>query len=550
MTTPNKAINVTSLGNVAEILPYLLGHYPDDSIAFHAPGPDFHNGPTMTCPLPKDTAQWQAEAKSAARRFVAYAQTQGHNPDQGVIIYLCREPRPGQTPWDTAAILAPLATWLTDELIEHRADVLQTIGLVANRWWAYECNIDGCCEGDPLPSPNDPTSVVAQMTRLGRTAGPRSRDIIKQFQATTDTADPDFLKDLHAASTRFNAQCATNAGRDATLMTTCDQIDAAMSQFRGGATALDRALTTQLIVGLQDDGAMEAGMTHAEDDDLPHARRLWAYLARHCAEPFTHEAVPVLTLFAFVAWRQGDLIAARLALRDAINTEPDYDPAVGIHLGTIDGEDPREFLASAREGHAQRMVELQHAAQTSSEFRPIDTNAARYREALEVATANHLSQICTEDGQLLTRHGTIDIIGGALSAFRNGRPQLNDEVAARIILGLQDRETRDAALSTGAESDLPYERQLWGYLARHCVPPHTDKAPPLLTLLGWVFWRQGDTVTASHALTDALGIDPGCSLAGLLLDGIRTECDPAKILAMFRKEAALFAASRADLDAL
>ncbi|MGW8554015.1 DUF4192 family protein [Streptomyces tubercidicus] len=537
MTTPNNTVDVTSLGNLAQILPYLLGHYPDDSICLHAPGPNFHDGPTMTYPLPETTAEWQTEAKTAVRRFVAYAQDQGHNPDQGVIIYLCREPRPDQTPWDTAAILAPLATWLTDELSDHRAHVLQTIGLVANRWWAYECNIDGCCEGEPLPSPNDPTSVTAQMTRLGRTPGPRTRDIIKQFQATEP--DSDFLKHLQAASARFNTQCATQAGRDATLMTTCDQIDTAMSQFRGGATTLDRDLTTQLIVGLQDDGAVEAGMSHAEDDDLPHARHLWAYLARHCAEPFTHEAVPALTLFAFVAWRQSDLIAARLALRDAITTAPDYDPAIGIHLGTIEGEDPREILASAREGHTQRMARLQHDTQVASEYHPTNTNAALYREALEVATANHRSHICTEDGQLLTRHNTIDIIGGALTDFRNGRPQLMPEVAARIILGLQDRQTRDAALSTGTENDLPYERQLWGYLARHCVPPHTDKAPPLLTLFAWVLWRQGDTTSATQALTDALHITPSYTLAGLLLDGIRTECDPAPILAMFREEAAL-----------
>ncbi|MFE7781235.1 DUF4192 domain-containing protein [Streptomyces nigrescens] len=544
MTTPDKTINVTSLGNLAQILPYLLGHYPDDSICFHAPGTNFHDGPTMTYPLPENTTEWQTAAKTAARRFVA--QTQAHDLDQGVIIYLCREPRPGQTPWDTAALLAPLGTWLTDELTDHRAHVLQTIGLVANRWWAYECNSDGCCEGEPLPSPDDPASVAAQMARLGRTPGPRTRDIIKQFQPATP--DSDFLKHLQAASDRFNTQCATQAGRDATLMTTCDQIGAALSQFRGGATTLDRDLTTQLIVGLQDDGAVEAGMTHAEDDDLPHARHLWAYLARHCAEPFTHEAVPPLALFAFVAWRQGDLIGARLALRGAITTEPDYDPAIGIHLGIIDSEDPREFLASAREGHAQRMVELQHVSQVASEYRPTEANAARYREALKATAAQHLAQTRTEEGQLLTRHDTIDAIGEALTGLRNGQPQLTDQVAARIIVGLQDRQTRDAALSTGAENDLPYERQLWSYLAQQCVPPHTSKAPPLLTLLAWVLWRQGDAASATQALTDALDITPRYTLAGLLLHGIRTECDPAPILAMFRKESAQFAASRADRD--
>ncbi|MCN9239598.1 DUF4192 domain-containing protein [Streptomyces sp. RY43-2] len=123
-------------------------------------------------------------------------------------------------------------------------------------------------------------------------------------------------------------------------------------------------------------------------------------------------------------------------------------------------------------------------------------------------------------------------------------------VSSEIILGLQDPQTRDAALSTGEGDDLPYERQLWGNLARRCVPPHTDKAPPLLTLLGWAAWRQGDTTTASHAFTDALDIYPGYTLAGLLLGEIRTECDPASILEVFRDEAARFTASRADLDTL
>ncbi|WP_405803471.1 DUF4192 family protein [Streptomyces sp. NBC_01187] len=540
-------INITSLPQLAEVLPYLLGHYPDDSIALHAPGPNFPDGPTMTYPLPEDPAEWRGTAEIAARQFAAYARDKGHNPDQGVIIYLCREPRPGQSPEDTAALLAPLTGWLTATLMEHRATVLQTIGLVANRWWAYECYTEGCCEGEPLPSPDDPNSVAAQMARLGHTPGPRTRDIVKEFQAT---ANPDFLNDLHAAADRFNARCATRAGSDGTLMTTCTQIDAAMGQFRDGAPTLTRALATQLIVGLQDDAAVEAGMSHAEYDDLPHARRLWAYLARHCAEPFTQEAVPILTLFAFVAWRQGDLIAARLALRDAITANPDHELANGIHLGMVDDEDPREFLASAHVGRAQRMAHLQHAVQVTSEYRPTDTNAARYREALDAATADHIVQVVSEGGRALTRYGTVDIINGALTDFREGQPQLMAEIAARIILGLQDRETRDAALSTGEERDLPYERQLLGYLSRCCVPPHTDKAPPLLTLLGWVAWRQGDTITASHAFTDALDIDPGYRLAKHLLDGIRTEYDPAQLLAAFRDAAAEFAASRADLDTL
>lgn len=546
--SPDNTVQVDSLPNLAQILPYLLGHYPDDSITLHAPGPNFIDGPSMTCPLPDDPAEWKVTAETAARRFAAYANDRGHNLDQGVIIYLTREPRPDRTPWNTAALLAPVADWLTTELMEHRGVVLQTIGLVSNRWWAYECGTEGCCEGEPLPSPDDPTSITAQMARLGRTPGPRTRDILAEFRPTT--ADLEILKDLHVATSRFKGRCATSAGRDAMLSTTCAQIGAAINQFRSGATALNRALTTQLIVGLQDDAAVDAGMVHA-DEDLPHTRRLWAYLARHCAEPFTQEAVPILTLFAFTAWRQGDLIATRLALRDAITIDRDYELAVGIHLATIDGEDPREHLAAARESQARRTAHLQHIVQVASEYLPVtDSNAERYRDALDSATLGYVPENFTNHQRIIDRYGTVDIIRGALADIRSGRPQILDEVAARIILGLQDRGARDAALSSGDESDLSYERQLWGDLARRCVPPYTDKAPPLLTLLGWVAWRKDDTVTAAHAFTDALDIDPGYELAEMLLHGIRTETDPASILAVARSEAARFEASRADLDNL
>ncbi|WP_412566069.1 DUF4192 family protein [Streptomyces decoyicus] len=83
-----------------------------------------------------------------------------------------------------------------------------------------------------------------------------------------------------------------------------------------------------------------------------------AYLVRHCAAPYTEAAVPALTLFAFVAWRQQDLISARLALRQALITDPDYELATGIHLATIDREDPRELLAVARQARAERLAGL------------------------------------------------------------------------------------------------------------------------------------------------------------------------------------------------
>ncbi|GAA1920042.1 DUF4192 domain-containing protein [Streptantibioticus ferralitis] len=353
MNNPKKTLKITSLANVAEILPFLLGHYPDDSMVLHLTGPNFIEGPTITAPLPENPADWKQAAETFACHFTHTVRARGHNPDSGIIVYLCREPRTGETPEDTAELLRPLANTLVDALYEHRGVVLQTLGLVADRWWAYNCDLPGCCEGQPLPALDDPDSAAAQLIQLGYSRGPRTRDTVNEFQPATSR---DFLTVLGDAAYNFNKQCATQLGQDAALSTTQVHIETAMRLFRQGATELDRALTARLIVGLQDDGAVEEGMAFAEDDDLPHARRLWSYLARHCTTPYTYEAVPILTLLAFVAWRQDDLITAHLALRQALTTDADYELAVGIHLGILDGDDPRDLLDLAQQARAERIA--------------------------------------------------------------------------------------------------------------------------------------------------------------------------------------------------
>nr|WSZ96800.1 DUF4192 domain-containing protein [Streptomyces sp. NBC_00857] len=365
MTIPEDKVTIRSLANVAEILPFLLGHYPDDSIAFHCPGPNFVDGPTMTCPLPDDSADWQAAAEAAACQFIHYARSRGRDPQAGVIIWLCREPRPGQTAEETAEILRPLEQWLTDAVTEHRGTILQTLALVANRWWAYSCPLDSCCEGEPLPALDAPDSAAAQLIRLGYSPGRRTSEIVKEFEPISDPEvrhEVRFFFELSVAG--FASQCTTESGRDAALNTTHELLETAIERFRKGAVELDPDLATRLICGLHDDWAVDHGIEFAEDDDLPPARRLWSFLARSCVPPFTYEAAPALTLLAFVAWRQNDIITARLALRQALTINPDYEIATGIHLGIEDEDDPREFLIAAREARAERLAGTQPDAHT------------------------------------------------------------------------------------------------------------------------------------------------------------------------------------------
>lgn len=356
MISPKNRLVIRSLANVAEILPFLLGHYPDDSIVLHFVGTsNFIDGPTMTCPLPDDPSDWKDAAESFACHFSSTVRNRGHYPDNGVIVYLCREPHAGHTAEETAEQLRPVAKWINDAFTEHHSTVRQTLGLVADRWWAYECDVPGCCEGELLPALDDPNSATVQLIRLGYSPGLRSSEIVKEFTPVDSSSARQQQEAFDREVTTFMDQCATPEGQDTALQETSELLDAAISTFHAGATEIADDIAARLILGLHDDYVRDIGIEYAQDDDLPHARRLWGFLARRCLPPYTDTAAPVLTLLGWVAWRQDDLPAARLALREALSVNPDYEMASLLH-DAINGEaHPRELLAIALQAKDERL---------------------------------------------------------------------------------------------------------------------------------------------------------------------------------------------------
>lgn len=353
--TTRPTIKIDSPADVVEILPFMLGHFPDDSIVFHCPGPGYVDGPSMTCPLPDDPADWTTVADSAACNFIHFAQSRGRAPGSEIVVYLCHDPRPGQSPEETAELLRPLADRLVDVLTEHRGCPERTFGLVAGRWWDFDCEVPGCCEGEPFPNLDNPDSLTVRLTQLGYTPGRRTRDILAEFQPLTPEAAPGLLRALRDEGTNHLLQRSGPNGRQTAQDATHLLLEGAIGDFRKGGTELAHDVAARLIHGLQDNHARDHALEFAEDDDLPHARRLWTHLARCCVAPYTHYAVPVLTALAWVAWRQDDKITARLALREALTADPDYAMADMLHTGINNGTDPQGLLDILREARAERL---------------------------------------------------------------------------------------------------------------------------------------------------------------------------------------------------
>ncbi|MCX4904901.1 DUF4192 family protein [Streptomyces sp. NBC_00878] len=135
-------------------------------------------------------------------------------------------------------------------------------------------------------------------------------------------------------------------------------------------------------------------------------------------------------------------------------------------------------------------------------------------------------------------------VSGALSADLRDDELLGHDEAATLILGLQDRTTRDRATEWMEGDEAGPALRLWRALARRCVGPYGEHAAAPLTLAGWVAWSSGDELEAREALSMALGADPGYLFAHLLHQACNEGLDPESIRRCLRRERA----DRPDAD--
>ncbi|MFI7699207.1 DUF4192 domain-containing protein [Nonomuraea sp. NPDC049480] len=105
-------------------------------------------------------------------------------------------------------------------------------------------------------------------------------------------------------------------------------------------------------------------------------------------------------------------------------------------------------------------------------------------------------------------------------AIHTAGGRLDDAEAARLGLDLTIIRVRDEAWTLMHESHAA----LWRDLTRRLEPRF---APPAATLMAMAAWRAGNSVQATIALERALTIDPGYSMANLLMHAVQNLLSPA-----------------------
>jgi hypothetical protein len=168
--------------------------------------------------------------------------------------------------------------------------------------------------------------------------------------------------------------------------------------------------------------------------------------------------------------------------------------------------------------------------------------------ALDAAAATLVSRILDADGRaevaeetlgaaerIMRRLAEAPPVSGGPAEDRRDDQLLGHDEAAALILGLQDRTTRDRAAAWMEGDEAAPAMRLWRALARRCVGPYGEHAAAPLTLAGWVAWSTGDELEAREALAMALGADPDYLFARLLHQACNEGLDPESIRRCLRE---------------
>jgi hypothetical protein len=370
-------VSLRSPGELADALPYLLGFHPDDSVvlvALHGERGRF--GGRMRVAIPAEPEAWAGIADQLAGCLVTASSARGDRPD-GALLFLCRDPGPGE---DGAAVveqLRPFAQLLRTACGEREVPVYEALCVSAGRWWSYVCRGADCCppEGSALSPPG-----TSQMAAAAAFAGLRVRGSLKEIEsrlvppAAAEDGQEEALDAAYAAllprmlrpggAEEVREETLALAGRLVARLRAAGTGPAGRAEKSGveaaaAADARDDALVglaeaAAVVFGLQDRLTRDRAAEWMEGEDAEPALRLWRALARRCVGPYAHHAAAPLTLAGWVAWSVGDEPTARVALGRALDADPDYVFAQLLHRACNEGLDPEPLRQCMREERRSR----------------------------------------------------------------------------------------------------------------------------------------------------------------------------------------------------
>ncbi|MFD5930747.1 DUF4192 domain-containing protein [Streptomyces sp. NPDC060333] len=362
-------ITLRSPAELADALPYMLGFHPTDSlvmVAVHGEGGRF--GGRLRVGIPTAPTEWEETARQVAETLVRGSERRGGKPD-GIVVFLCQDPREGESGQRVMTRLRPLAQRLRLACGTLDVPVLEALCLSEGRYWSYVCPDARCCpaEGNPLVMPG--TSVMAAAATF---AGLQVRGSLKEIEGRLTPLRGAAAREQEAALERavvalvpkiLDGATREEIGAETialarTLMRRMTSPPPPAEPGSGGDDWDDALLghdeAAAVIIGLQDREIRDIAAEWMEGEEAGPALRLWRALARRCVGIYAEHAAAPLTLAGWVSWSTGDEPTARVALDLALRADADYRFAQLLHHACNEGIDPEGLRQCLREERQRR----------------------------------------------------------------------------------------------------------------------------------------------------------------------------------------------------
>ncbi|WP_406863545.1 DUF4192 domain-containing protein [Streptomyces sp. HUAS MG47] len=357
-SSDQQQITLRGPAELADALPFVLGFHPTDSVvlvALHGERGRF--GGRLRLGIPSSPGEWTATADHLAECLVEGCERRGERPD-GILVFLCQDPRPGENGQRVMERLRPFAQRLRIACGALDVPVYEALCISDGRHFSYCCPDTRCCPPDGTPLALPGTSVMAAAAAY---AGIRVRGTLRDMEAGLKPparADETALRQALDEASAVLLPCIIDAGalarmREETLRLARELMGRIERADARGGDAADDALVTDreaadVIMGLQDRDTRDRAAEWMEGAEGAIALRLWRVLARRCIHPYTEHAAAPLTLAGWTAWSTGDEPAARVALGLALDADPDYRFAQLLHQACNEGLDPESLRACLR----------------------------------------------------------------------------------------------------------------------------------------------------------------------------------------------------------
>lgn len=178
--TRTQQITLRGPAELADALPFMLGFHPTDSVvlvALHGERGRF--GGRVRLGIPSSPREWASTADHLAECLVEGGARAGARPD-GIVVFLCQDPVPGETGRRVMERLRPFAQRLRTACGALDIPVYEALCISDGLYFSYCCPDARCCPPDGTPLALSGTTVMAATAAY---AGMQLRGTLRDMEA-------------------------------------------------------------------------------------------------------------------------------------------------------------------------------------------------------------------------------------------------------------------------------------------------------------------------------------------------------------------------------